>query len=434
MGHDGYNQATILSTWRSIARALGRRDLSSFDIMDRGRMHAHSVVVVGGGIAGLTAALNLAQRGVAVTLVERDHALGGHARTVCCKAIAGVCQSCGGCLLAPRLEAVRAHASIQVYTATTVTGVDHRADGRFTLALASHDDSDRAIALVQSACDGILLATGFDHVDARTKGPYGLGIVPAVITGEELERRLVAEGQGAYDAADLRRVAFIQCVGSRDEHVGRGYCSQVCCRYAVRLARLLKSRHPEAEVTVFKMDIQAAGRDFLPAWRAASVAGIGLIAGLPAVIRRSPEDPTRAALLYDDILGNRFSAGDFDLVVLSTGIQPRADARQVAEQFGVNLDRYGFFDVQAQDVETIVPGVFVAGCCQAPRSMAESVAHAQVAAQLGLAPSDLLFVEPDLAHRIYRDGELRETEVPLPLDTAARDGPGFTGTRPPGCS
>jgi hypothetical protein len=81
-----------------------------------------------------------------------------------------------------------------------------------------------------------------------------------------MERRLRLEGQGAYDGLGAARVAFIQCVGSRDEHVGRGYCSQVGCRYAVRLARLLKARNPGLQVSVFKMDIQSGGRDFAASW------------------------------------------------------------------------------------------------------------------------------------------------------------------------
>lgn len=333
---------------------------------------AQDVVVIGGGVAGITAASNLAQRGVRVVLVEREPDLGGNATTVCCKAVDGVCQLCGGCLFADRLAALATLPNIELCTKTTITQVQ-RVNGGFNVELST-GSSPRQVGAV-------VLATGFDHVDAHTKGPYGYGILPAVTTGYEMERRLKAEGQGAYDDLNGRRVAFIQCVGSRDEHVGRGYCSQVCCRYALRLAHLLKKRLPDVQITVFKMDIQTSGRDFSSTWAAVADDGIRLVAGLPAVIRRSTADPQKAAFLYDDILGGQVVQEDFDLVVLSVGMQPRRDAGQVADLLGINRDTYGFFATGADGTSTIASGVFVAGSCAAPRSIAESIAHAQQAAE-----------------------------------------------------
>lgn len=332
------------------------------------------IAVIGGGIAGITAARNLADRGLDVALIERAPALGGNATTVCCKAIDGQCQLCGACLLADALDDLSVRKDIAISLDTTVTRV-HRADGGFSLSLSSAE-GDRALT-----ADAIILATGFDHVDAHTKGPYGYGVLPAVITGEEMERRIVEAGRDAYQGMGLKDVAFVQCVGSRDEHVGRGYCSQVCCRYAVRLARLLKSQDPELDVTVYKMDIQTSGRDFCSFWQASRDEGIGYVAGLPAVIRRSQEDAARATFVYDDVLAGNVESHDHDLIVLSTGIQPRCDAPQVADQFQINLNRFGFYETASDSTSTIVPGVFVAGCCQAPRSIAESVAHARQATQ-----------------------------------------------------
>jgi heterodisulfide reductase subunit A2 len=336
------------------------------------------VVVVGGGIAGITAALSLGQRGLQVLLIERESALGGNARTVCCKAVDGKCQLCGSCLLSDRLVEVKEARNIEVLTQTTVTRVE-RVHGGFSFALAP---AAMGPSLAEDRMTGaIVLATGFDHVDAHTKGPYLYGLLPAITTGQEMERRLKEQGRAAYDTLNLRKVAFIQCVGSRDEHAGRGYCSQVCCRYALRLARLLKSRKPTADIAVFKMDIQTSGRDFAATWAAVGKEGIRLVAGLPAVIRRSPEDPQRATFLYDDTLAGKTVQEDFDLVVLAVGMQPRHDAGEVANLLGLNLDRYGFFAAGVDETSTLIPGVFLAGSCQAPRSIAESVAHAQRAAE-----------------------------------------------------
>jgi heterodisulfide reductase subunit A len=344
-----------------------------------------NVLVVGGGVAGLTAALNLAQRGVGVTLLERASELGGNARTVCCKAIQGKCQLCGGCLLSDNLAAVRQADGIRIFTETTVTRLKHVNGGFYFSADGPGFSTDPPLYYV----DALVLATGFDHVDAHAKGPYGYGILPAVTTGEEMEKRLKGEGQGAYDGHPPSRVAFIQCVGSRDEHAGRGYCSQVCCRYGLRLARLLKSRFPQAEITVFKMDIQSSGRDFGQTWDAVTTEGIRLVSGLPAVIRRSTSHPDHVTFLYDDILAGQFrganSHQDFDLVVLATGMQPRRDAAEVADFYGIDRDRYGFFSAGGgaggDSTSTAVPGIFLAGSCQGPRSIAESVAHAQQSAE-----------------------------------------------------
>lgn len=344
------------------------------------------VVVMGGGIAGITASINLAQRGIAVTLVERESLLGGNALSVCCKALDGKCQLCGGCLLRDRIAQVQALPGVKVLTNATVTRVERQMGGaqareyRRAIPLQLVLDDGRALV-----ADAVVLATGFDHVDARTKGPYGYGILPAVTTGEEMERRLSDEGQWAYDGAGLKRVAFIQCVGSRDEQAGRGYCSQVCCRYALRLARLLKQRIPDVQITIHKMDLQTSGRDICPTWEAARKEGLRVIAGLPAVIRRSADNPSAVTFLYDDILAANITQETYDLVVLATGIQPRADAAHWADLFGIDRDRYGFFATAADESTTLTPGVFVAGCCAAPRSIAESVAHAHQAAEACLA-------------------------------------------------
>ena len=339
-------------------------------------VHQPTVAVIGGGISGLTAALNLAERGVAVTLIERESHLGGNAQTICCKAVDGACQLCGGCLLGDQLSAVGQHPGIDVRYQTTVTRVE-RDDGHFCYELS---DASGDVSTQQT--DAIILATGFEHFDAIHKGPYGFGILPAVTTGEEMERRITLEGQGAYDHLAGKSIAFIQCVGSRDEHLGHGYCSQVCCRYAIRLARLLISRLADVKITVFKMDIQSSGRDMLPAWRAAQEEGVRIVSALPAVIRRNPTDTAQVTFLYDDACAGEPREEAFDLVVLSTGIMPRADALEVADRFGLGLNRFGFIASRDDGVNTQIPGLYLAGTCQAPRSMAESLAHAGSAAEI----------------------------------------------------
>jgi heterodisulfide reductase subunit A2 len=336
--------------------------------MDRPR-----VLVIGGGISGITAALNLAQRGVTVDLVERESNLGGNALTVCCKAINGQCQYCGACLVADRLQAIRGCQEISVHSPCSIVNLDVETNGfSYRLRPSLQVEPDTAHA--------IIVATGFDHVDARSKGPYGYGILPMVVSGEEMERRLKSEGQTLYDSQQPREVAFIQCVGSRDEHAGRGWCSQVCCRYGVRLARLLKAHSPQTNITVFKMDIQTTGRDS-SAFQKAQEEGIQFVVGLPAVVRRSERKPSRASLFFDDVLSGQTRQLEFDLVVLATGIEPRHDAPDWAQALNINTNRFGFFASTGDGTVTIKPGVFLAGCCQSPRSISESIAHANLTAE-----------------------------------------------------
>ncbi|MGC9358975.1 MAG: FAD-dependent oxidoreductase [Anaerolineae bacterium] len=330
-----------------------------------------NVLVLGGGISGMTAALSLAKRGAIVHLVERAPSLGGNGLKVCCKAIDGECQLCGGCLLGDALQEIARTPDILIETNATVARVERR-DGGFVYR-TSGDQDDRL-------ADAVIVATGFQAIDARTKGPYGWGQLPMVVTGREMEEALVAKGRGAWDERLDRGVAFVQCVGSRDEHAGRGYCSQVCCRYAMRLARYLRWRRSDVAITIFKMDMQHTGRDTELVWD--KVAGdVRFVSGLPAVIRRAADDPTLAEFLIDDTTAVETRRETFGLVVLSNGIEPQPDAGVVADLFGLTQDDFGFLATDDDEVSTIAPGVFAAGCCQAPRSIAASAFHARQAAE-----------------------------------------------------
>ena len=330
-----------------------------------------NVLILGGGISGMTAALSLAKRGVAVRLVERASRLGGNGLKVCCKAIDGECQLCGGCLLGDAMEEIAQTPDIVIETSATVARIERR-DGSFVYR-TSGDKDDRL-------ADAVIVATGFQAIDARTKGPYGWGQLPMVVTGREMEEALVTQGRAAWDGRLDRGVAFVQCVGSRDEHAGRGYCSQVCCRYAMRLARYLHWRRSDVAITIFKMDMQHTGRDTELVWD--KVAGdVRFVSGLPAVIRRAADDPTLAEFLIDDTTAVETRRETFGLVVLSNGIEPQPDAGVVADLFGLTQDDFGFLATDDDEVSTIAPGVFAAGCCQAPRSIAASAFHARQAAE-----------------------------------------------------
>jgi len=141
----------------------------------------------------------------------------------------------------------------------------------------------------------------------------------------------------------------------------------------------LKARSPNTVVTVFRMDIQHCGRDS-QAFDLAQKEDITFVTGLPAQIQRAGAHNEQVLLQYDDIHAGQYTSLLADLVVLSTGIQPRADAAATADLFGLERNAFGFMASAADDVRTAVPGIYLAGCCQAPRSIADSIAHARRAA------------------------------------------------------
>jgi len=227
----------------------------------------------------------------------------------------------------------------------------------------------------------VIVATGFDAFDARQKGLLGYGRYPNVLTGLDLERRFNAEGSISLPSNGKapQNVAFIQCVGSRDEYIGNGYCSQVCCKYAMRFARLLQYQNPEARVTIFYIDLQTAGKGFGEFYEKCKGA-IRFVHGVPVEV--SEISPDELEVRYEDPVEGKVAKETHDLVVLSVGITPRKDSWDLAKVLGINLGDYGFFDTQdpLDGTATNVEGIFLAGTCQGARDIPESIAHGVQAA------------------------------------------------------
>jgi len=390
------------------------------------------VLVLGGGIAGVTAALDLAEAGVAVTLVEKDDFMGGHAAGLACKAL-DACQHCNVCLAEPRFSQALTHPGITILPRARLQGLERVGHGlrahimqqpayidpaRCTgcgLCLQSCPAAaegalrrpplpgqrpllaidprvclyfrDQRSTLCRDICpeeaidftrkprqleveaQALVVATGFEPYPAQEKTRLGHGLVPNVVTALEMEAGLRAQGRPLRpsDGALPGRVAFIQCVGSR-ERLGRNYCSRVCCAYGLRLGRLLKTRF-SAQVSLFYMDLQSFGHvpdDFLAAARQE----LELIRSLPYDAIAGPHGSVRLEYMPHGGRGNLIR--DFDLLVLCVGLTPGADSNQLASSLGVLLDCHGFL--------TGVPGLFVAGTAGGPMDVAESLASAGRAA------------------------------------------------------
>ncbi len=232
----------------------------------------------------------------------------------------------------------------------------------------------------------VILAPGFRPFDARLKPEYGYGRYPNVITSLEFERLLSATGPCAghvlrpSDGAPPKKIAWIQCVGSRDAGLGREYCSYVCCMYAAKQAIIAKEHDAQVEPTIFFLDFRAQGKGFDRYYeRARQTNGVRFIRSL---ISRVTQDPRshNLEITYVDEEG-RIATEGFDLVVLSVGLSPHPATRQLAVTCGIATDRWGFAQsLPFRLVSTSREGIYTCGVYQSPKDIPETVVQASAAA------------------------------------------------------
>jgi heterodisulfide reductase subunit A len=343
-------------------------------------------VVIGGGLAGMVAALNIADAGFPVTLVEQSDHLGGRVadlnRTYPTLEPAAE-------LLEPLIEQVRSHPNITVMLESQVTDVQGYV-GNFEVTVGRSigwetGESDHFTNLPIYQVGSIIVATGYDVFDSRRKPEYGYGQYPNVVTTLEMEQRLT-EGVLAVDGRTPHNIAFIKCVGSRDAQVGNPYCSRVCCMVTAKQAYLVKERLPEAKVTVFYMDVRTFGKGGEEFYDEVREKGVLYRRGnVSEIVRRGD----RVALIAEDTLLGRPIEVEADLVVLAVGMESRTDADAISGLLKLPRSADGFFlelHPKLRPVDTAVDGVFLAGCCQGPKDIPDTVAQAKAAASSALIP------------------------------------------------
>ncbi|MCD6185430.1 MAG: CoB--CoM heterodisulfide reductase iron-sulfur subunit A family protein [Deltaproteobacteria bacterium] len=374
------------------------------------------VLVVGGGIAGLTAAWELSKFNINVILVEKTCFLGGHAIQFCCKAT-DECLTCGACSAEEMLQNVVNEPGIQVHLATEIKQITKNDGYSVSLKQSALPDDQNAKGIIKAfsknnsplyvitdknACsnipegavefnelgfegnidvDAIILASGFKTFDAGEKGTYGYGKFKNIVTGLDLERIKRENGfiVRPSDNKEPQKIAFIQCVGSRDENLGNLWCSQVCCPYALRMARGIKFRNPDADITIFYMDIQNAGKNAFHFYDKCKEE-FNFIRNIPVDLYPMEGDKLRTRYLNDE---DGSAVEDvFDMVALSVGITPGSDNKILSETLGIDLDIDGFFACtdKLNRTSTLKDGIFIAGTVQGPKSIPASMAHASQAA------------------------------------------------------
>jgi heterodisulfide reductase subunit A len=249
----------------------------------------------------------------------------------------------------------------------------------------------------------IVMATGYDLFDWKNAyGEYGYGKYPDVISGLEFERLISAGGPTGgkivrpSDGVEPKHIAFIQCVGSRDDTKGKSYCSRACCMYTAKHAYQVKTKIEDSEAYVFYIDVRTAGKNYEEFYQRALNAGAKYIRG--RVSKIYPRGDKLILKSEDTLMGMPIEV-EADMVVLATAMVPSAGATDLAKTLGFSVDKDGWFQEahpKLQPVETFAAGVYLAGTCQGPKDIPDSVAQASGAAVkvLGLFSKTELATEP----------------------------------------
>lgn len=328
-----------------------------------------TALVVGGGIAGITAATDILEAGFKVIVVEREDHLGGWARRI----------GKGFPHLVPikdflqdKLEVLESYSQFKLYLSSEVVGLEGF-PGNFKATIRQADGTT-----IEEEIGSIIAATGFSAFDARRKPEYGYGDTNQVMTTVEMEEML--EKGVVSTNGQPKEVAFIQCVGSRDKSIDKDYCSRACCMVVAKQALLLKELIPDANVFVFYMDVRAFGKGYEEFFEKAQRSGVRYIRGNPSEVYKEGDT---MVIRYEDTLLGRPQEMKADLVVLAVGMEPAEGTAELINTLRVTADKDGFFleaHPKLGPLDTFSDGIFIAGCCQGPKDLPDTVAQAHGAA------------------------------------------------------
>jgi heterodisulfide reductase subunit A len=455
----------------AVARVLRQQALTARKVQIR-----PAALVVGAGIAGIQAALTMANEGIKVFLVERFPSIGGHMAQLD-KTFPTL--DCASCIFTPKTVEVARNRNIELSVYSEVAEVKGYV-GNFTVTIkkqptyvdysrctgcgdcveacvlrkgvpsefeegmamrraiyipfpqavplkaivdkqsclllskgnckkacveackAGAIDFEQKEQIVEKEVGSIIMATGYDLFDPHLLPQYGYGVYENVITNLQFERLASPSGptRGEIllkDGTVPKGIAFLHCIGSRDENANL-YCSRICCMASMKQAHLAKEK-TGAEIYEFYIDINAFGKGYQEFYKRVREEGVFLIRGKGSEIFR--RDGRLVVAAEDTLLGTPVEI-PVDLVVLGTGLTARRDTERVAQIFGISQSADGFFmeaHPKLRPVATNVDGIFLAGCCQGPKDIPDTVAQASAAAAevMSLASRGQIEVEPIIA-------------------------------------
>jgi len=324
-----------------------------------------SIVVIGGGTAGMEAAGQLAKAGLSVTLIEKEKDMGGHLKDW--YHLFPDRRSSDEVLV--YLNDQVAHENVKLLAGETVSGFHKKGHG-FIVNTGSGEALN---------ADAILMATGFDLFRSERKEEYGYGIYDNVITSADLEkmfrnRELKLKGGGKPE-----RIGIVHCVGSRDEKVGNLYCSKLCCVTAVKQAIELKKNLSDCRVFCFYMDMRMGGALYEELYREAQEKhGIGFIRGKVSEVGVTIDN--KLVVKVEDTLVGRPLKMELDMLVLMAGMEMSEEGIKLAEAGKLNRGENRFFapaDHHFGSNKSNVKGIFYAGACTAPMNITETISHAR---------------------------------------------------------
>jgi len=392
----------------------------------------NQVLVIGGGPAGVTASKSLLDRGVEVVLVEKSDSLGGMARNWTCKGRVE-CRNCGVCFAIDRADEVLRDPAAEVLLLSEVSSVEKTESGytakvKISPRYVSDDcigcgkcvsvcpvkdkaifaptgagrprtywiDRDKCLHFKKGKCSAcaevcptkaivyddraksvtrsaghVVFATGIDAVEACETSRLGCGRYANVMSSVDVEKALNREGKllRPSDGRPPKRIAVLQCVGSRSVKVGVEYCSKFCCKYATKICQLLLDTDPEINLDFYFMDLRTLyePQDEFKTWAKAKKT-VKLIRSMPAVIYQK-DDSQNLLVRVAEEADQDIKEEEYDLVILSVGMRPSGASSQLAQSLGIGTDEMGFAK-GSTELET--RGVYVCGAVQQPMDIEES--------------------------------------------------------------